>query len=170
MPANITSRLFPGDTLYQKWSVFVATGFGLGLIAPIAPGTLGSLPGVLLALWVTQQSILLQILVCVGFTLLAIPPCDVAEKVLGKKDDGRICADEWMLFPISVIGLPLLQHLWLVPVCFVVARVCDIIKPPPARQLQTIHGGFGIVIDDFFASFYALAINHAIFWCVRTFI
>ncbi len=154
----------PGTNVWQKMSVFAATGFGLGLIAPIAPGTLGSLPGVLLALWVTQQHLPLQLLVCLGMTFLAIPICDVAERVLGKKDDGRICADEWMLFPICVIGLPLLQHLWLVPVCFVVARVCDIIKPPPARQLQALHGGIGIVIDDFFASLYALALNHAVYW------
>lgn len=153
----------PGSSPWQKMSVFVATGFGIGLITPVAPGTVGSFPGVLLALWTTQQHLPLQILFCLGMTLLAIPLCDVAEKVLQKKDDGRICADEWMLFPISVIGLPLLQHLWLIPVYFVVARVCDIIKPPPARQLQALHGGFGIVIDDVFASLYALAINHAVY-------
>lgn len=159
----------PGTNLYQKLSVLVATGFGIGLVAPIAPGTLGTLPGVLLALWTTQQALPLQVLTCLGMMLLAIPICDVAENVLQKKDDGRICADEWMLFPICVIGLPLLQHLWLLPVCFVVARACDIIKPPPARQLQSIHGGIGIVIDDLFASLYALAINHALFWGCRTF-
>lgn len=159
----------PGTNLYQKLSVLVATGFGIGLVAPIAPGTLGTLPGVLLALWTTQQALPLQVLTCLGMMLLAIPICDVAENVLQKKDDGRICADEWMLFPICVIGLPLLQHPWLLPVCFVVARACDIIKPPPARQLQSIHGGIGIVIDDLFASLYALAINHALFWGCRTF-
>ncbi|MDR2849728.1 MAG: phosphatidylglycerophosphatase A [Verrucomicrobiota bacterium] len=162
--------LIPGVTGWQKLSVFAATGFGLGLAAPIAPGTVGSLPGVVLALWTTQQTPVLQILVCLGMTFLAVPICDVAERVLGKKDDGRICADEWMLFPICVIGLPLAQHLWLLPVCFVVARVCDIIKPPPARQLQAVHGGIGIVIDDFFASLYALAVNHALFWAVRSFL
>lgn len=162
--------MIPGTTIQQKWAVFAATGFGLGLISPIAPGTVGSLPGVLLALWTTQQTLALQICVCVGMTLLAVPICDTAERVLGKKDDGRICADEWMLFPISVIGLPLLQHLWLIPVCFVVTRVCDIIKPPPARQLQVVRGGLGIVIDDFFAAFYSLAINHALFWAVRTYL
>jgi len=160
----------PGATFWQKASVFIATGFGLGLITPVAPGTVGSLPGVLLALWMTQQQIPLQILGGLGMTLLAVPFCDVAERVLKKKDDGRICADEWMLFPLCVIGLPLLQHLWLVPVCFVVARVCDIIKPPPARQLQELHGGVGIVTDDFFASLYALAINHAIYWGVNRFV
>lgn len=160
--------LIPGNSVSQKLSVFAATGFGIGLLSPIAPGTAGTLPGVLLALWTTQQPVLLQTLVCVFLTLLAIPICDVAERVLGKKDDGRICADEWMLFPISVIGLPVMQHLWLLPVFFVVARVCDIIKPPPARQLQAIHGGIGIVIDDLFASLYALALNHALFWAWKT--
>lgn len=160
----------PGSTLWQKVTVFVATGFGLGLITPVAPGTVGTLPGVLLALWVSQQNLPLQIVTCLGMTLLAVPICDVAERVLLKKDDGRICADEWMLFPICIIGLPLLQHLWLVPVCFVVARICDIIKPPPARRLQDLHGGIGIVIDDFFASLYALAINHALFWGLGAFV
>jgi phosphatidylglycerophosphatase A len=105
----------------------------------------------------------LQVLVCVGLSLLAVPICDTAERVLRKKDDGRICADEWMLFPCCAIGIPLVQHLWMVPVCFLVARACDIIKPPPARKLQEIHGGVGIVIDDFIASIYALAINHSIY-------
>ncbi len=158
----------PGQTFFQKAAVFVATGFGIGLATPIAPGTVGSLPGVLLALWTTQQRLPLQLAVCAVFTVLAIPICDCAERVLGVKDDGRICADEWMLFPLAVIGLPLAEHLWLVPVAFVVARVCDIIKPPPARRLQELHGGLGIVIDDFFASLYALAINHALYaaFCV----
>lgn len=159
----------PGTTLPEKLAVFVATGFGLGLATPIAPGTVGSLPGVLVALWLTQQRIPLQLLACLGLTLLAIPLCDKAEQVLQKKDDGRICADEWMLFPICTLGLPLVQHLWLVPVCFVVARVCDIIKPPPARRLQELHGGLGIVIDDFFASLYALAINWAVWKAFEAF-
>ena len=160
----------PGNTILQKMAVFVATGFGLGLLTPIAPGTVGSLPGVLLALWTSQQRVPLQLLAGLSLSLLAVPICGTAERVLKKKDDGRICADEWMLFPICVLGLPLTQNLWLVPVCFVVARVCDIIKPPPARQLQAIHGGIGIVIDDLFASLYALAINHALYWGCRTFL
>lgn len=107
----------PGATLSEKIAVFIATGFGIGLVTPIAPGTVGSFPGVLVALWLTQQSLPLQALTCVGLTLLAIPLCDKAEQVLQKKDDGRICADEWMLFPICTLGLPLIQHVWLVPVC-----------------------------------------------------
>jgi len=157
---------FPGTGWAQKLSVFVATGFGAGLVTPIAPGTVGSWPGILVALALVNRPVWQQLAVCALLTLMAVPICDVAERVLGKKDDGRICADEWMLYPIALIGLPLWQHLWLVPVTFVVIRVCDIIKPPPARQLQVVKGGLGIVIDDFFAQLYALAINWAIFLAV----
>ncbi len=163
-------QLIPGKDLSQRATVFLATGFGLGLIAPIAPGTLGTLPGVLLALWLSLQQLPLQVLACTGLTLLAIPICDVAEKVLQKKDDGRIVADEWMLFPIATIALPLWHHPWLLIPCFLVARICDIIKPPPARSLQRLHGGLGIVVDDLIASLYALAINHLIWHLMQKYL
>jgi len=155
--------LFPGDTIWQKFNVFIGTGFGIGLLAPFAPGTFGSLPGVALALLISRMTLLSQVLICIVLTLAAIPPCHIAEAVLRKKDDGRICADEWMLFPICVIGIPLHEVWLLLPLFFIVARICDIVKPPPARGLQRIKGGFGIVIDDFFASLYALLINYLIY-------
>jgi phosphatidylglycerophosphatase A len=69
-----------------------------------------------------------------------------------------------MLFPICVIGIPLQSVPLLIPVFFLVTRFCDITKPPPARGLQKIQGGIGIVIDDFFASLYALAFNYLIYF------
>ena len=106
----------------------------------------------------------MQALVALMLAAAAIPVCSIAEKMLGVKDDGRITADEWMLYPIAVLGLPL-QTLpfWALAVFFVVVRLVDIVKPPPARQLQAFHGGFGIVIDDFFANLYSLAINWTIY-------
>ena len=44
-------------------------------------------------------------------------------------------------------------------VFFCVIRVVDIVKPWPARQIQNLHGGLGIVADDFFANLYSLAVN-----------
>jgi phosphatidylglycerophosphatase A len=38
---------------------------------------------------------------------------------------------------------------------FVLFRVTDIVKPPPARGLQTVHAGWGILLDDVFAGLYA---------------
>lgn len=151
----------------------VATSFGLGY-APVASGTLGAIPGALLAYGVAVVSlhshvtmawqVVGQVVFALVLSGLAIPICDAAENMLGKKDDGRIVADETWTFPVCTIGLPLVSAPWMLAVAFVVNRVCDIIKPPPARQLQDLHGGFGIVIDDFIACLYALAINHAIYW------
>ena len=148
----------------RKFCVFVASGFGLGLVAPFAPGTFGSLPGVALAYAVTALPVWLQIPACLGFTLLAIPFCDVAEQALGIKDDGRITADEWMLYPLALIGIPLASlPWWSMLVFFCVVRAVDILKPWPCRQLQSIPGGRGIVIDDFLANLYSLALNWAIY-------
>lgn len=147
----------------KKFVLFLATGFGLGLVAPIAPGTIGSLPGVALSYAVAALPFVFQPVLCLGLTLLAIPICDVAEKMLGIKDDGRITADEWLLYPIGVAGIPLFElPWWSMLVFFVVIRAVDILKPWPCRGLQSIPGGRGIVVDDFFANLYSLAINWAI--------
>ena len=152
-------------TFFEKFCLFVATGFGIGLVAPFAPGTFGSAAGVALAYATTLLPLWLQIPVCTGLTLLAIPFCDVAEKMLGIKDDGRITADEWMLYPIALIGIPLASlPWWSMAVFFVVVRAIDIIKPPPARGLQSVPGGRGIVIDDFVANLYSLAINWSLYY------
>jgi phosphatidylglycerophosphatase A len=45
------------------------------------------------------------------------------------------------------------------PMCFVVSRVMDIVKPFPAYRLQKLPSGLGITIDDVVASLYALAAN-----------
>ena len=151
----------------EKLNLLVASGFGLGLVAPFAPGTFGSLPGVALAYALAFLPAWAQIPLCLLLTLAAIPICDRAEKTLGIKDDGRITADEWMLYPISFVGIPLLSlPWWSMPVFFCVVRAMDIVKPPPARQLQSIPGGRGIVIDDFLANLYSLAVNWLIVWLV----
>lgn len=147
----------------DKFILFVASGCGLGLVAPFAPGTVGSLPGVALCYAVAALPLWLQLPACLGLTMIAIVFCDAAEKILGIKDDGRITADEWMLLPIALIGLPLAQlPWWSMFVFFAVVRAVDIIKPPPCRKLQKIPGGRGIVIDDFVANIYSLAINWAL--------
>jgi len=147
-------------SLLQRAAVIVATGFGLGY-SPIASGTVGSVWGVLLGWWMLDQlSLGPQIMTASALALLAVPVCDLAEKAFGRKDDGRIVADEFMTFPICVIGLPLSPLALLI--AFLTNRVFDILKPPPARGLQAIRGGFGVVIDDVFAALYSLAANHLI--------
>ena len=148
----------------DKFTLFMATGCGISLFVPFAPGTFGSLPGVALAYAIALLPVWAQIPACLALTLLAIPVCGRAEAILGIRDDGRISADEWMLFPIAVVGLPLLSlPWWAMAVFFGVVRLIDIIKPPPAKRLQSLPGGRGIVVDDLVANLYALAVNWLIF-------
>lgn len=143
-----------------KW---IAIGFGTGL-SPIMPGTVGTLVGLPLAWGLMQvQGIGLQVVICVVLTLLSIPICEVAEKIIGGKDPGCIVADEYLTLPITVIGL---TSPWALLIGFILHRIFDITKPPPIKQLQHIHGGFGITIDDFLAALIALGLNHAIFYFV----
>ncbi len=172
-----------GVSFSQRLSVWLGTGFGLGLVAPVMPGTFGSLPGVGLALLLAKcfpvlerrgcgefhdvegalASVILQGVICVALMLLAVPICTISERALKKKDDGRITADEWMLYPIATLGLPLLEAWWLIPVTFVVIRTLDILKLPPARQVQYLPEGWGIMADDAISQLYALAINWGLF-------
>lgn len=148
----------------DKICLFLATGFGIGFIVPFAPGTFGSIPGVALAYLVALLPVWAQILACAILTLLAVPICDRAEKLLCIKDDGRISADEWLLYPIALIGLPLFAlPWWSMIIFFAVIRAIDILKPPPVGALQSIKGGLGITIDDFAANLYSLAINWAVY-------
>ncbi len=151
----------------RKLAVFAATGFGLGL-SPVAPGTVGSLLGCLIVWIMTALRLPLagQIAVCVLLAFVCVPVCTAAEKELSLgKDPGRIVADEYLTFPIAMLGLygEWMQHAWLMPLCFAVARFMDIVKPFPAYRLQSLPSGLGITIDDLVASLYALAVNHIIF-------
>ena len=152
----------------MRWTriwVLLATGVGLGY-SPVASGTFGTLPGLLIVAAIWHHGVTAQIIACIILAVLAVPLCEVAENYFGKKDDGRIVADEYMTFPICMVGLPF--HPLLLPIAFLTNRVFDILKPPPARGLQELPGGFGIVIDDVFASFYSLIANHMIFaWLVE---
>jgi len=138
-----------------------ATGFGLGY-SPIASGTTGSLPGVAIVFAMSGLGFRAQVIVCAVLAAIAFPLCDMAEEYFRKKDDGRIVADEYLTFPICLLGLPWVGHLWLLPVAFVVTRLMDIIKPAPARQSQNLRGGLGIAMDDLISTLYALAVNHGI--------
>ena len=148
----------------------LATGFGLGY-SPFASGTVGSLWGVLIVLGLSALDIGLAVYIgiCVALTALAIPICHIAEQVFQKKDDGRIVADEFLTFPICMIGLPVsMEYGWVLLLAFCSNRFFDILKLPPARQFERIPGGAGITLDDAASSIYSLAANWAVFWVATT--
>lgn len=150
----------------RRAAVLVANGFGLGN-ARYASGTVGSLLGIplVLAISTLHGNLACQIGICAALVLLAIPVCDVAERHYGRKDDGRIVADEYLLLPIpfldrgnlweALTGGRAVAALIVLAVGFAFARVVDILKPTPARQIQAVRGGLGVVLDDLVASLYA---------------
>jgi len=149
----------------RKLTLLLATGFGLGY-SPLASGTAGTLPGVLIVLAMGGLPLAWQAGLALLLAASAVPLCDAAEKHFEKKDDGRIVADEYLTFPICVLGLPWQAHPWLLILAFLTHRILDIIKPPPARQVQAVRGGWGVAGDDVISSLYALALNHLVWWFV----
>ena len=148
-----------------KLVIALANGFGFGL-APVASGTFGALVGVPFAVALTAiPSVWFQAAAALAFVLLAIPVCEAGERHYGEKDPGQVVADEWMLLPICFVGqVPvwdlLVAGAWgraaaFTGMAFAVSRVFDIVKFFPAYRLQALHGGFGIVFDDFFADLYS---------------
>ena len=155
----------------KKLITLVANGFGTGL-SPVASGTVGTVPGILIAYVITVLPWYWQAAVCVVLALVAIPVCDAAEKIYGEKDDGRVVADEYLTFPICLIGIPWTEpgNIWMLAMAFVVARVLDIWKPFPARQAQSLKGGLGILTDDFVSTTYALGVNHLLIYLICRFL
>lgn len=148
----------------QRILAFLGVGFGLGY-SPFAPGTVGCLLGLPLA-WAlnTHVGVPVQVAAALVLSLAAIPLCSAAEAKLGGKDPKPCVADEYLTFPLCMIGLPVLGQpggALMMAFAFCTNRFFDIVKIWPAHGLQRLKGGFGIVIDDVFAALYALAVNHA---------
>lgn len=142
----------------------LVTGGGTGY-SPIAPGTAGSVPPVLiwaaLTAWVggllaPAMAMLLLAGLC---SLICVKLGGFAERAFGKKDPGAVTIDEWAGQAVALIALPVptdVQGLWITAAAaFFAFRVFDIVKPPPANQLQKLPGGVGILIDDLIAGVYA---------------
>ncbi|MEO8133429.1 MAG: phosphatidylglycerophosphatase A, partial [Betaproteobacteria bacterium] len=113
---------------------FLAFGFGLGL-APVAPGTFGSLVAIPLTLWLLPAyGDLGYGLILAGAFAIGVWACEITGRRLGVADHGGIVWDE-------VVAMMLI--LWMVPrtaawilTAFLLFRLFDIIKLPPAKQID----------------------------------
>lgn len=133
----------------------IATVGGVGWF-PIAPGTAGSAVGVVIYLLTRGWSAPAQIGILVAITLVGIWAASIAEVELKKEDPGPVVIDEvaGQLLTLLLTGVAWKGAI----VGFFLFRVLDIIKPPPARQLESLHGGLGIMADDLMAGLYGLGI------------
>jgi phosphatidylglycerophosphatase A len=131
----------------------VATGFGAGY-APVAPGTAGSLVGLVLVFLVHNRSLILYTVVVLTVFALGVHAADCMERATGEKDNRRIVIDEIAGMLVAGFLLPSDPGYWIGG--FVLFRVLDVMKPFPARWVeQNIVGGWGIMLDDTVAGLYA---------------
>lgn len=146
----------------RRIAIAIATGGGAGY-SPWAPGTAGSLVGLLPVLLFpvigSWQAALLIILV----TLVGVWASTNAEKFFGKKDASPIVIDEIAGQMITLWLLPLSAGFLVAG--FLLFRFFDILKPFPARWLQdNLPGGWGVVLDDVAAGVYANLCLQMAFW------
>jgi phosphatidylglycerophosphatase A len=136
-------------------SVWLATGLGVGLWVP-APGTAGAAIGCALAWGVScMPGYVWQLAAILAINLAGVPLCTAAGRALGgKKDHQAIIFDEIASLPIVFLFTPLPG--WTVGLLgFGLHRLFDIWKPPPARQLESLPEGLGVMADDWVAAIYA---------------
>jgi len=131
----------------------LAFGFGTGL-APFAPGTFGSLPGILL-FWLTLDfGLYVQLGIAAAMTLAGIWICGESARRIGVHDHGGIVWDEIVGMYLTLLVAPFTVFGWIL--AFALFRVMDIVKPWPIRDLDhRIGGGVGIMLDDLAAALYA---------------
>ncbi|MCL7745349.1 phosphatidylglycerophosphatase A [Guyparkeria hydrothermalis] len=142
--------------------MWLAFGLGTGL-SPKAPGTVGTLPGILLgwllvhvaAPWGQAATVGLLLAATAVLSLVGVYLCDEASRRLGVHDHGGIVFDEIVgVLPVFVV-LP--ETWWQLVLIFVWFRVFDVIKPWPINWLdRRVGGGLGIMVDDLLAGGYAL--------------
>ena len=134
---------------------FLALGFGTGL-APVAPGTVGTLLGFpmysLLVLWFGPVEILA---VTAALFVLGIWACQRTGDDMGIADHSGMVWDEVVAFILILVFTP--PGLFWQGFAFFAFRFFDVLKPPPIREAdRRWKGGFGVMFDDILAAGYTL--------------
>ena len=146
----------------------LASCFGLGWL-PVAPGTWGSLPPVIIFAVMCHFGVLpvLITLTMAGLVLAGSVVCvscaPAAIAATGNSDPREVVADELAGQALSFLAVPFLLRgpfpycpLWGTALFgFVLFRVFDVAKPYPVRRLEKLPAGWGVLADDLLAGAYA---------------
>jgi phosphatidylglycerophosphatase A len=143
-------------------AVFVATAAYTGYF-PFAPGTLGSLVGLLvyaLVSWLGAPLVEIAVIALLGGA--GIWAGTVAERYFGGIDPGPVVIDEvvGMLITLALVKVGITGAI----AGFFLFRLFDVIKPYPAGRLERLHGGLGVMADDAMAAVYANIALRATIW------
>jgi phosphatidylglycerophosphatase A len=166
----------PARSAKDYLALIIAT-CGVGYF-PIAPGTWGSLVGVGIYLavrwrvlsWIQLTSpgsflrfnplpilVAVELLLITVITLAGFWAASRAEKLLGRKDPGKVVIDEvaGQLIALLPVMRGTTSGWWGIGLSFLLFRFFDIVKPYPARRLEKLESGLGIMSDDLVAGAYA---------------
>jgi phosphatidylglycerophosphatase A len=134
-----------------------ATGLWTGFF-PIAPGTAGSVLALALYCWIPSLPLraesfgLATLAFLVPLVLVGVYASRRGEREFGE-DGGPIVVDEVLGQWLAVCGLD--PTPFVVIGGFLLFRLFDIFKPPPAGRSQRWGGGWGVMADDIIAGIYA---------------
>ncbi len=134
----------------------LGSGFYTGYF-PIASGTFGTLAALLIYLIPGFENPLIIISAIVVFFIYGVYVGNKFEIEYGK-DPSECTIDEVVGTWISYLLLP--KAIGIIVITFFLWRALDIVKPYPARKLENLKGGMGIMIDDVVSGFYTLIIMH----------
>jgi phosphatidylglycerophosphatase A len=143
--------------------------FGYVGFFPVAPGTAGSAAGVVLYLVLRHLGVP-YFEVPVAGLLFAIGAWagGAAEKALGSVDPGPVVIDEVLGMVLTLAFVPVN---WIgIAVGFAIFRALDVYKPYPARQLERLPGGLGMMADDAMAAIYSNLLLHAVYYLFPRFV
>jgi len=135
---------------------FIACGFGTGAM-PVAPGTFGSLAGVVLVYILAPLPFWAYLTITVLLIGLGVYLCDMMNRALGTQDHPAVVWDELATYPLVMLALPKAPVYMLLG--FVLFRVFDIAKPGPIGWIdKNVHGGIGVMLDDVLAALCAAGV------------
>jgi len=139
----------------------IATAGGAGYV-PFAPGTAGTAVAVPLTWALADLGWAPFLAITAAVTLIGIIAASEADRFWGTHDSGRIVIDEVAGYMVTMA--PIDRHdLWSLVIGFVVFRLLDQLKPPPARWIDDkMGGGTGVVLDDVAAGVWGAAIMWAL--------
>jgi phosphatidylglycerophosphatase A len=131
-------------------ATFLASAGGTGY-APIAPGTFGSLVGLLIGALLMNFG---HATLFAGFIIVSIAGYYAVRAAGGENDPGWVVIDEVAGQMAAMLALP--RPAWLgLLLAFALFRLFDITKPGPIAALDRHPGALGVMADDWLAGLFA---------------
>lgn len=128
--------------------------------SPFMPGTMGSIGGLIVYFLVMRNEILHGFAILFLF-MLGILFAGEAEKIYKRKDAGMIVIDEACGMLLALYCVPF--SMFSVILGFFLFRICDILKPWPAKRMEKLTGSMGVMFDDIIAAMYTNLILQIVF-------